>query len=213
MSSPYSSEESDSEFDSDMSSPAVEPINNVEVSDQEDDDEHLETCPVCSEEFQQEVALECGHLVHRRCIAYAGQDICPICRQGPIQFNVDDQVLFQQRRTQLQQQRVAQEHSDSLALARQLSQAAEPPHNRVRYRFNNQTFQIDLINRWEGVADYQDIMLELNRILMNLNQRVIRFEADTRAWDLVDFVMQMNRMSANTGLSVSQLCSIIENNT
>lgn len=43
--------------------------------------DHPGDCPVCCMEIGQEERLSCGHYIHKSCIIFSAQTVCPMCRQ------------------------------------------------------------------------------------------------------------------------------------
>jgi len=205
-----------------------------------------EDCVVCTEELQAGSQPECQHPVHLRCIAQSGLDICPVCRQQ-VHFPVELQGLYEQRRTQIANERAAEQNTNDRQLARELQQQeqrqprrmtrrrvarvaqmneaqvealdpatliqAQPdiPDDAIIMRFNNTRFTIRPLPVAEGAMTPEDMMLAVNSIMYNVANRVQTFECDQRALQLYQFIINLNEVSALTGLSTSQLCSVIEN--
>ena len=46
----------------------------------------IEECPVCYEDITKEDILQCGHIVHERCVINSGKAECPICRSKLLYF-------------------------------------------------------------------------------------------------------------------------------
>lgn len=179
-------------------------------------------CIVCTEELQEENRPACGHPVHLRCIALAGQQVCSVCRQ-PVTFTPELQQLFEQHQQANEAARVAREQSESIALARQLQrqelrggrdEGEEDSPRRVRFRVGMNVYRVRLESPagGEGAIDYMELMLQLNQFMHNINNRVIEFTADPRVMELWDLLQSVNRLSATTGLTATQVCSILENN-
>jgi len=202
-----------------------------------------EDCVVCTEELQAGSQPECQHPVHLRCIAQSGLDICPVCRQQ-VHFPVELQDLYEQRRTQIANERAAEQNTNDRQLARELQQqeqrqprrmtrrrvaqmneaqgdaidpapaqpvALDIPDDAIIMRFNNTRFTIRPLPVAEGAMTPEDMMLAVNSIMYNVANRVQTFECDQRALQLYQFIINLNEVSALTGLTTSQLCSVIEN--
>ena len=186
-----------------------------DIQSSDADDAEGVTCAVCSEAFTDQ-ALPCQHTIHLRCIAMAGQNVCSLCRQ-PVVFPSELQALFEQRRDANERERLAREQSESLALARRLQREAhreahhEERPNTVRVQIDHLVFTIELSEAQQGALDVGDMMLQTNQALHNINNRVMRFQCDERVLSLVQIVRKLNAISAESNLSLSQLCSIIEN--
>lgn len=43
--------------------------------------DHPGDCPVCCMEIGQQERLSCGHYIHKSCVIFSAQTVCPMCRQ------------------------------------------------------------------------------------------------------------------------------------
>jgi hypothetical protein len=179
-------------------------------SDTDTDIEDIE-CDVCTEPLDSQ-ELACGHHVHLHCIARSGQNSCPVCRRE-VTFTADDQAEYERVREANQEETRQREANESIALARQLQNTEEPQARQVRVTIMNTRYHITFRDVANGGVSADDLMLQLNLLVYNVSNHVQAFEIDERAWELYQLMTDMNRISATTGLSVQQLCSIIENNT
>lgn len=177
-------------------------------------------CLVCVEPVIQS-ELACRHDVHLRCIAMSGQNMCPVCRQ-PVQFEPELQRLYQSRLDEIQRERAQQQSQESAQLARDLQRQEvqqarraardEDAPNQVPFIVNHRRFRVTLTEEVDGPTDAGDLMLAINQIMMDTSDRSRReFTTSPVALRLFNLIIQLNGMSAETGLSVSQLCSVIEN--
>lgn len=176
----------------------------------EDDDQ---ACVVCTEHVEN-IELACRHVVHLACIARSGQNVCPACR-SVVQFDAENQALYEQQRQSNEQERIQREQNESLALARQLANQRENVHyqdNIITVDINRRMYRVTLRDIAPGAIDANDLMLQVNQVLHHINSNARSFEADERALELATLVVKMNRISATTNLSIAQLVSIIENN-
>ncbi len=176
-------------------------------------------CHVCLEPLQ-ELSLVCRHAIHPSCIAKSGKHHCSVC-QVPVEFTAEDEQVFQSAKNLNDQERVRQEQSDSLALARMLQaqnngdgsdndEDVEEVRGAVLHT-NNRMYRIafsDIL----GAIDAGDLMLQVNQIMHNIQNRVLTFTTDERALELFKLISIVNQIAATTGLTVPQICGIVENN-
>jgi hypothetical protein len=169
-------------------------------------------CIVCTESLDQ--LLPCGHAIHTRCIARSGQNTCSVCRRE-VTFESEDNTVYQEAIQRNEQERIQREQNESIALARQLqrqlrTEPEEPVERRYVTNINGTTFRINPTNV-DGVLDVGDCMLQVNQLMYNISNRQRQFDCDMRVFNLYRVIMQLNEVSAETGLSITQLCSVIEN--
>ena len=173
-------------------------------------------CHVCLEPLQ-ELSLVCRHAIHPSCIAKSGKHHCSVC-QVPVEFNAEDEQVFQSAKNLNDQARVRQEQSDSIALAHLLQAQNDGDEDEdvgeqrgAVLRTNNRMYRIafsDIL----GALDAGDLMLQVNQIMHNIQNRVLSFTTDERALELFQLIATVNRIAATTGLTVPQICGIVENN-
>jgi hypothetical protein len=219
-----------------------------------------EECCVCTDLLINK--LSCGHAVHPSCIAKAGQNTCPVCR-SPVEFDAEDQALYEHHARQLQFERVRSEQQASAELARQLTrqdrdQARQeyrsqisrarirrapvqvesepdteeisedeeqqvreiPPPARLErqddntqsFVFGHRRFRIRVNEVDDGISE-DNLALALNSLMYHVNNNDQNFEADSRAVQLYSAVLQLNAVSALSGLSVAQLTNVINLST
>lgn len=184
-----------------------------EESNSENDDEDSmvdeNACTVCLEPLEHN-ELPCQHQVHLACIARSGQNSCPLCRRE-VTFTGPLQELFERERQAVEEARRAREHNESLALVRQLVNE-DRPSQMVRLHENGHMFRIRLVPSIAGPVDPMDLMLQVNQTQLNINNRVTSFDVDPCVFELFQLLRKVNHMSATTGLTVAQICSIVENN-
>jgi len=177
-------------------------------------------CLVCVEPVIQS-ELACRHDVHLRCIAMSGQNVCPVCRQ-PVQFDQELELLYQSRLADILRERAQQQTQESAQLARDLQrQEVQEARRMVRYEeepnqvpliVNHRRFRVTLTEEVDGPTDAGDLMLAINQIMIYTSERNRReFTTSPIAFRLFNLIIQLNGLSAESGLSVSQLCSVIEN--
>ena len=174
-------------------------------------------CIVCVEPVIQ-TELPCRHDVHLRCIALSGQNMCPVCRQ-PVQFDEVLQRLYEQRLQENQRELSQQQTQESVQLAHDL-QREEMQTARRRMRdedniaslmINNRRFRVTITEDPDGPMDAGDLMIAINQVMMYTSERNRReFTASSNVLKLYSLIIELNRLSAETGLSVAQLCSVIE---
>jgi hypothetical protein len=173
-------------------------------------------CHVCLEPME-ELLLVCRHAIHPSCIAKSGKHNCSVC-QVPVVFNAEDEQVFQSAKTLNDQTRVRQEQSDSLALAQLLSRGGGSDDDvdvedvrGVVLHINNRVYRITFSDIL-GAIDAGDLTLQVNQIMHNIQNRVQTFTTDERALELFKLISIVNQIAATTGLSVPQICGIVENN-
>jgi hypothetical protein len=213
----------------------------------------FEECCVCTDPLMN--LLPCGHAVHTSCIAKAGQNLCPVCRVE-VQFDEDDQALYEHHARLLQEEKRQQEQQASAQLARQLQQqemrevpvrvirgvrrvvrrpepeseseseesADERPHspipqqppqehpNTQSFVFGHRRFRI-IVNEPDDAISEDNLAMALNSLMYHVNNNDQNFEADSRAIQLYAAVLQLNSVSALSGLSVTQLTNVINLST
>lgn len=174
---------------------------------QEDDT----VCDVCTEALEA-IELPCGHHVHLQCIARSGQNVCPVCRREVV-FTAELQELYTRQRAANEEEQRQRESNESLALARQLQRNDEPEvERRIRVNIHGVTYTVRFRDAADGAVSVDDLTLQLNMVLHNIATRVREFEVDERTWHLYVLMRDINELSATSGLGVTQLFSIIENN-
>ena len=171
-------------------------------------------CHVCLEPLH-ELSLVCRHAIHPACIAKSGKHHCSVC-QVPVEFNAEDEQVFESAKILNDQARVRQEQSDSLALAQLLSQGGGSDNDVEEVRgavlhINNRVYRIAFSDILRAI-EAGDLMLQVNQIMHNIQNRVLSFTTDERALELFQLIATVNRIAATTGLTVPQICGIVENN-
>ncbi len=187
----------------------VAPISHTPHED--DDVQLLDECLVCTDRCQQ--ALPCGHSIHLNCIAMSGQTTCSLCRKDVEHlFNDQQRECYIKRKTEIEKERKEAEQRESLRLAHQLQRENQHPQHQeiAMLRYNGRTHRVTLNPIMEGMTS-DELMLELNQIMVNVNNRVLEFTTDQRALELYKVLVDLNRISAMTGLTVSDCCNIIQN--
>ena len=197
------------------------PHPSIEESMDEDTD-----CVVCTERMER-LETTCNHWVHLRCIAMSGQDTCPACR-APVQFNAQDQELFYERRDANTRERIAREQEESLRLARQLQRrmrdgdddedgqeepdvpAPGPLRRIIMLDVEGQRFEVRSVESDDGIQ-LDDYILQVNQMFHHVANRQRHFEADPRVVMMYSVIHKLNQISAETGLSINQLCDVIMN--
>ena len=165
--------------------------------------------------------LACRHDVHLRCIAMSGQNVCPVCRQ-PVQFTQELELLYQSRLAEILRERAQQQTQESAQLARELHRQEQQERRRIRdededpnqvpFIVNHRRFRVTLTEQVDGPTYAGDLMLAINQIMIDTSERNRReFTTSPIALRLFNLIIQLNSISAESGLSVSQLCSVIEN--
>ena len=182
-----------------------------------ENNEPVEDCLVCTEAFQEARVLRCNHAIHLRCIALSGDARCPVCRidvSETIEEHPELRAILQQRQQQIQQEREQQQTQESVQLARQLQHEPEPEERRRIHgrmmRFHGRIFAVRL-EESEEPLDAGDCMLGVNQIMYNIHNQIREFSVDSRVLQLYQIIHELNEVSAETGLNISQLCNIIEN--
>lgn len=180
-------------------------------------------CIVCTDELNA-VEVACNHQVHLRCIALSGQNTCPVCRQA-VQFNNELQRLFEEHQRRNQEHFERMQMNESRDLAQQLRaedgvEEGEDEEEPQRFQRNFQILrggngmqyrvEVQEVNR-DRVPDVGDLMLEVNNILVQMSNNTRNFQASEDAVALYEVMMLINRVSATSGLSVDQVCTIVQN--
>ena len=161
-----------------------------------------EECLVCTEQCVEPLA--CGHSIHQKCIAMSGQSTCSVCRKE-IQFNEEDQALYEKQKSQIEKERKEQEHRDSIRLAHQLQRELNGSNGSNRttdedilnvaiLKYNGRNFRVTLRPMIDALSS-DELMLQLNSIMYNINNKVLSFTTDQRALELYKVLVDMNRIS------------------
>jgi hypothetical protein len=186
--------------------------NEVNQAEQVDEtkEEKREDCLICTEECK--TALECSHYIHLKCIAQSGQNTCSICRKE-VAFADEDEKTYQAARQRNEEEKKQRETAESIALAQQINTEINGRRRRqdlAVVRANNRDVQI-IVQRNDGYLPADDLMLQLNQLMFQVSERQRDITADLRVINLYNVMMDLNSISAHTGLGLRELCGIIEN--
>jgi hypothetical protein len=165
-------------------------------------------CAVCTESIT--LPLLCGHYIHPTCVAKSGQNQCSICRTELV-FAEQDQQTYLTHKTQNDLAKIQQEQAESITLARRLEN--ENPPEIIRIRINSRTYHITLEEDTDAPILAADMMLQVNAIMHNIQNRQMHFRTSEPALELYRIIMDLNRVSATSGLSIPQIWEVVENNT
>ena len=182
------------------------------VQVEEAKEEKREDCLICTEECK--TALECSHYIHLKCIAQSGQNTCSICRKE-VAFADEDEKTYQAARQRNEEEKKQRETAESIALAQQINteingRRRRPQREVAMIRVNNRSLEIT-VQRHDGYLPADDLMLQLNQLMFQVSERQRDITADLRVINLYNVMMDLNSISAHTGLGLRELCGIIEN--
>ena len=182
---------------------------------EEKKEEEVEECAICLEECKQPLA--CNHYIHARCIALSGQNTCSICRAS-IQFSVEDQREFQRKKSENEEEKKQREMNESLTLANQLQREINRGGGQQDRRQQRNTLLLEVYNRQYQVTltpgdmpiPQEELMMQLNQVMVHVANNRRQFSADRRVIELYKVMMDMNRVSATTGVDIKDICNIFQ---
>jgi len=192
----------------------ITPITPITPPEEPVAEEGSNECLICTEECK--TALPCSHMIHSLCIAKSGQSTCSVCRTEVV-FTQEEKEEFYRAKQDNEEEKRQRELNESLTLAqeinRQINEPVRPRQNVQVISVNGRRHRVEILNR-DGALHADEMMLQLNALMVGLagNTETNIITADRRVIDLYFVMIEMNTISANTGLNVGDLCRIIEMN-
>lgn len=164
-------------------------------------------CTVCANECTNK--LHCGHLIHYECIAKSGKKECPICRKNvnlPYYLEHEFRAALESKEKYLKQQ----QEEMSLQQARELQRQENRParqQNSITIRYGERQTRV-LLND-DGELSLDRMFIETSQISLALHTRSREIEVARNSFKLWQLFMNMNEISAETGVEFESLLGIL----
>ena len=129
-------------------------------------------------------------------------------------FVGDDIQVYEKAKAAHEREKREREMKESVELAQDLTRQLNTRDTRANYEaetvllIHGRRYRIQHL-RSEGAITHDDLMLQVNQIMVHVNNRVFQFRADTRAIELFRLLMDLQSLSAFSGLSVNDLTNIL----
>ncbi len=181
----------------------------------EEKEYNSEDCAICLEECKH--PLPCKHYIHTRCIALSGQNTCSICR-AQVHFSREDQQEYDKKRAENEEEKRQRELNESLTLANQLQREMNRGGGGHQVHRNRNMLHLEVYDKQFRVTltpsdaplPADELMLQLNQVMVHVATNRREFTADRRVIDVYKIMMDLNRVSATTGVEIKDICNIFQ---